>query len=539
LLTGIMRCFALRELASALDAVLNANGAARRDRITATPQTASSSARAPQSPPWQRWVKETEEPGLEIGQECLLATGLMLVRAPAAVRARAFADKVVRWHGARSITAGAGEASQSTMPVNAMKGTAAEHPRPPLSNAVPLAVQRTATRGESVNGGDLVTRITDGSNEMAGSRLAETELEQLPSAAPEQPPTSAAMSSLKHSDRPRETGPTIPLPDQSLKSKLKSEVERSTGRGTSVQPSLGLSLDRSTTVNPAILANGQDLRPEPMLEAEIETRLGGIFYLINLGLFLNLYGDFTTPAQPGSDLPIWDFIALVGKHLGGGKVEAPGSAGVPPAYDVVMAVNERQARRQRSQADPVWSLLARLSGRNEDDPPGEEFSAPESWRLPTEWLASFEEEGIWRWERVDDRLRVWHPEGFLVVDVPAEAEPEEQLARETREHRGVGGFQFCSESLLAGAHSFSKLERWLEWLMPYIRARLARALGVSEADGAWRVLLEHKARVVATATHLDVFFSLEKHPIEIRLAGLDRDAGWVPAAGRYVTFHFE
>ena len=26
---------------------------------------------------------------------------------------------------------------------------------------------------------------------------------------------------------------------------------------------------------------------------------------------------------------------------------------------------------------------------------------------------------------------------------------------------------------------------------------------------------------------------------EIRMAGLDRDPGWVPAAGRVISFHFE
>jgi len=39
--------------------------------------------------------------------------------------------------------------------------------------------------------------------------------------------------------------------------------------------------------------------------------------------------------------------------------------------------------------------------------------------------------------------------------------------------------------------------------------------------------------------HLDLFFELSEHPLEIRLAGLDRDPGWVPAAGRFVRFHYQ
>ena len=33
-------------------------------------------------------------------------------------------------------------------------------------------------------------------------------------------------------------------------------------------------------------------------------------------------------------------------------------------------------------------------------------------------------------------------------------------------------------------------------------------------------------------------FGLRELPIEVRLSGLDRDPGWVPAAGRFVAFHF-
>jgi hypothetical protein len=42
-----------------------------------------------------------------------------------------------------------------------------------------------------------------------------------------------------------------------------------------------------------------------------------------------------------------------------------------------------------------------------------------------------------------------------------------------------------------------------------------------------------------TATRVDVVFELKRLPLEVRMAGLDRDPGWVPAAGRFVAFHFE
>jgi hypothetical protein len=37
---------------------------------------------------------------------------------------------------------------------------------------------------------------------------------------------------------------------------------------------------------------------------------------------------------------------------------------------------------------------------------------------------------------------------------------------------------------------------------------------------------------------VDVHLSLADLPLAIRVAGLDRDAGWIPAAGRDLRFHF-
>ena len=108
--------------------------------------------------------------------------------------------------------------------------------------------------------------------------------------------------------------------------------------------------------------------PEPgaaLREATIETELGGIFYLLNLGLALGLYGDFTTPAEPGIALPIWDFLALLGRDL----------------------LNDAPAD------DPVWPLLAALAGRDEGDAPDHAFEPTDHWRLPAEWLAPFAASG--------------------------------------------------------------------------------------------------------------------------------------------------
>lgn len=74
--------------------------------------------------------------------------------------------------------------------------------------------------------------------------------------------------------------------------------------------------------------------------------------------------------------------------------------------------------------------------------------------------------------------------------------------------------------------------------MPYVYARLQRALNLDSKEQIAPMLCVHAAHVSVTATHLDIFLSLDTLPIEIRLAGLDHNPGWVPAAGRFITFHF-
>lgn len=87
-----------------------------------------------------------------------------------------------------------------------------------------------------------------------------------------------------------------------------------------------------------------------------------------------------------------------------------------------------------------------------------------------------------------------------------------------------------------GIPARSPLARWTGWIAGYLRARLMRALGREDAA---QLLCRIPARLRITLAHLHVFIRLDEHPIEIRLAGLDRDPGWIPAAGRYVAFHVD
>ena len=129
--------------------------------------------------------------------------------------------------------------------------------------------------------------------------------------------------------------------------------------------------------------------------------------------------------------------------------------------------------------DPLWALLAELAGRDPREAPGWDFvppaAWPETWRRPATLLAASE-----------------------------------------------GG----------------TLALWLAELIGALEERAALALGIA-AGGALLFLCRRPGRVTLTATRLAAIFPLAAHPFAIRFGGLDRNPGWVPAAGRVIEFHYE
>jgi hypothetical protein len=239
----------------------------------------------------------------------------------------------------------------------------------------------------------------------------------------------------------------------------------------------------------------------------LPTRLGGLFTLVNVAQSIELYGDFTTPLAPGIALDLWDFVDLVGERLLGRR---------PP--------------------DPVWPLLGELAGRGSHEPPGRHFSAPRAWRAPPSWLEPFApDRRSWRWTQDGSRLRVAHPAGFAVLDVSCRsADPRTVLARELRHY----GALRVREGQLDPSAPATALERWVGWVTGYVRARVALALGARPTQVASR-LLRARALLEVSPERIDVRFPLEESRVDVRLAGLDRDPGWIPAAGRSLAFHFE
>jgi hypothetical protein len=436
-------------------------------------------------PPWGPWIASTELPdNLGVTEKCFFGLALTLMRASRVARSAAFAEEISAW-----IDMARCRSEESCPGI----GPAA------ANNASPMAAVDSYLRNEQAEPASVPLQIAPAP---LGSANAADPSAPLPPDIHEQvhsalPPGSDEIGSVAaHSPGANSSGQS-------------SDFER---------PGIGISNPQPSIASNEHLAGYRRFDSQkPQLHSfvapggEIDTEFGGIFYLVNVALQLGLYGDFTAPRRPGLAFSIWDFLALCGRELVGIRLPA----------------------------DPLWPLLAKLAGRDKEEDPGTGFEPPAHWQLPPEWLDSFPEASAWRWALHADRLRICHSEGFTIVDIPATSEkPEAQTQRALADYQRPPRLELIQfqDNLAA----LQPLERWVRWLCEYLGARLPRALGFSaHSPDALTPLLNEPARVVTAPVEVSVFFSLALHPIETRLAGLDRDPGWVPAAGRSIAFYYE
>lgn len=309
---------------------------------------------------------------------------------------------------------------------------------------------------------------------------------------------------------PSVTSTSTPTEDFNQRRSLSQRSRQTRDRGEPVIGQSSVEQRRSTSFTPKCETPiNQQLWTQSEAQT-LESEYGGVFYLINVGLFLELYGDFTQPLRPGLSLPIWDFLALVGERLVGSALRE----------------------------DPLWPLLSQLAGRELSQPPGSTFDPPAEWRVPPEWLRPFPGTEPWRWAWAEGRLSVWHSSDFLLLDCAMEGEPSPEAVRMLLQNYRQDG-ELVRIDDLSSRQVVEPLDQWLVWLLPYLRARITRALACDEADDWPALLFNHRATIAYTDTKLDVTFSLNQHPLAIRIAGLDRDPGWVPAAGRFIAFHYQ
>lgn len=244
-------------------------------------------------------------------------------------------------------------------------------------------------------------------------------------------------------------------------------------------------------------------------ESNIETRYGGVFYFLNLALFLQLYGDFTETLETEIELNIWEFVALLGFEFLGEKVKN----------------------------DPIWDFLKSLAGHENDEEFGLGFNPADEWRIPQEWLETFQADRKWFWKKLENRLIIRHPKEFCIVDVKIADDAHNQLTQELACYEKSFDEVAEADSIKA-FENLPPLEKWVKNLSEFVKSRLRQALNLKTSKEINKVLFERKAQISLMATHLEITFGLADLPFEVRLSGIDRNPGWIPAAGKFVYFHF-
>lgn len=498
LLAQVARVHGLPALASARWAVHRAalgGGAEDLDEGGSGPAMARGEADA-LAAPWEAWVPETRMLGLGRAWQALLGVALMLRRRPVEARSPSFAPAVV----AQLVGSAVAPVMERARPRAASSPSTLEAALESM-RAAQLEGRALAHRG------GVDPSVGGASSEDAGGEAS----------------PAAGIMVAPSSPSPSPVGAPAPVSEGSTDAVWGADPEERTQ--ALPPPPSATPASQPRRMEPLPFTQGappQEARESPPERAwglPIPTRLGGLFYLVNLGLFLELYGDFSRPMHPHLSLPIWDFVALLGRGL---------------------LVEPRPS-------DPVWKVLALLSGREPGEAPGQGFEPPDAWRVPEDWVRVFRTSEVpaWTWAAQEGRLRVRHPAGFLVVDMPCESgsleEAEARVRRELERYTHVPFTLTQGEVARPAGPEASPLERWLGWLMPYCRARLALALGLAQDDmpALEAILLTHDARLHVTETHVDVVLALSQLPLAVRVAGLDRDSGWLPSAGRHLTFHFE
>jgi len=218
-----------------------------------------------------------------------------------------------------------------------------------------------------------------------------------------------------------------------------------------------------------------DAVPVKLAEAIVDTDFGGAFYLINVAIDLGLYPDFTRPRSPWIDLPIWEFIAGVAARL----------------------VDD-----DRFAGDPIVPLLTRLAGRDDAHNASNHSDLFNAFHLSD----------------LSDLPDL--PDLSDLPDLPDLPDPPD--LPELPDLPGPPDLPDPTD---------------LSRLAARVRARVSEALRI-DAGAVGDVVIRRRARVSLSPSHLDIAFALDDLPIAIRLAGLDRDPGFVPAAGLTITFSY-
>ena len=228
------------------------------------------------------------------------------------------------------------------------------------------------------------------------------------------------------------------------------------------------------------------------------TEFGGLCFLVNVALAAGLYGDFTRPLHVGLPVSPWRFLHAAGVAFFGRAFKID-----PLARHLIDRMGWGMGAQALPPAPATWQLDMACIGPDAADP------------------------RPWHVLRAPGMLRVLHPAGFVLAQATDPAELQPLLAQ--------------APGLLW--HALARLPKGdpglLGLMWPWLARRLASGLGLPAPRPALDLALRLPARVDVQDTQWRLHFSLAALPLAVRLAGLDRDPGWVPAAGCDFRFHFD
>ncbi len=310
-----------------------------------------------------------------------------------------------------------------------------------------------------------------------------------------------------------------------------AEVRTSTGAPSlddSYKPAARmLSIGDQTSEAPLASVAIEEIPPVVELENKLQagdgvaTELGGVLFLVNIIRSLHIPEAIEEACSCEFGLGSWEYVELIARCLLG------------PNQTVLSH-------------DPVWDLLLLLDGRPMDEAAGRNFSLANSYRLPASWIAVDEVGSTSPALRIrNDRLEAWHALGFPLAFQPLDGPPStEQIA----EFAGPSAVSFLRRAPdrwagagMLGLAPGNALRLFLAFLMPFIRWRLAEALGMRDArqlDVA-KALLLRPGTIWVTSTHIDLTMNLNQASAPVRFAGLDADPSWVPELARVIKFHYQ
>jgi hypothetical protein len=256
------------------------------------------------------------------------------------------------------------------------------------------------------------------------------------------------------------------------------------------------------------------------------TEFGGILFLVNLLKALRLPASLECACDCEFGLGSWELIELIARCLLGSE-------------------------QSRLSNDPIWTLLAILDGRAPERKAGDGFVPANCYRIPGEWIPdsdTFDSTSDYSIRIRGLQLECWHRLGFPCAvrrfnEPPSQTQIEREMQAYPRASCSILRRypQTWSKGRLLGFAPERPLRRFLSFLLPFVRWRLAAAMGLQSAKPRVRgdALLLRTGKIWMTSTHVDLVMELGQATGPVRLAGLDADPGWVPELGRVVKFHFQ